>query len=116
MSMLPLPKRRASSHDNEAEQLRLQLSAMKIERDFWVEQARTLQNHLQTVLRGQAAILEQMARQAVLPDDVHAAVAQMGRELRQPLKSVEATVALAAAAREGTQGAYTSVSTQRAMK
>lgn len=93
----------------EAESLRAQLAAMKVERDFWVEQARTLQNHLQTVLRGQASILDQMARSAVGADDVHAAIAQMGQELRQPLTTVEATVALAAAARDGSQGAYTAV-------
>ena len=98
---LPVPAR-------EAESLRAQLAAMKVERDFWVEQARALQNHLQTVLRGQASILEQMARSAVGADDVHAAIAQMGQELRQPLTTVEATVALAAAARDGSQGTYTS--------
>lgn len=97
-----------SKRTSEAEQLRLQLAAMKIERDFWVEQSRTLQNHLQTVLRGQAAILEQIGRSAVGADDVHHAIAQMGAELRQPLTTVEATVALASAAREGSQGAYTS--------
>ncbi|MDR0457840.1 MAG: hypothetical protein LBH10_02240 [Burkholderiaceae bacterium] len=49
----------------EVARLRVQLAAMKVERDFWVEQARALQNHLQTVMHGQAAILEQMAHCAV---------------------------------------------------
>lgn len=98
-----------SKRSSEAEQLRLQLAAMKIERDFWVEQARTLQNHLQTVLRGQASILEQIGRSAVGADDVHHAIVQMGEQLRQPLTTVEATMALAAAARDGSQGTYTAV-------
>ena len=94
-------------------QLRLRLSAMQVERDFWMEQARNIQNHLQTVLRGQANILEQMGRSAVCEDDVHAAIADMGNQLRQPLTTVEATAALAAASRKGSQGAYTSVSGHR---
>lgn len=98
-----------ASKSSEADQLRVQLAAMKVERDFWVEQARTLQNHLQTVLRGQATILEQMAHSAVGADDVHSAIAQMGQELRQPLTTVEATMALATAARDGSQGKYTAV-------
>lgn len=93
----------------EAEALKLKLHAMHMERDFWVEQARTLQNHLQTVLRGQAAIMEQMARSAVAPDDVVAAVDRLALELRKPLTTVEATVALAAVARGGSQGVYTAV-------
>ena len=92
----------------EADQLRMQLAAMKIERDFWCEQARVYQNQLQTTLRAQASILEQMAHSAVGADDVHAAIEEMGRELRRPLTTVAAVEALAAAAREGTQGAYTS--------
>lgn len=88
-------------------QLRLQLSALKMERDFWVEQARTLQNHLQAVLRGQATILEQLARQSVSPDDVKDVIQQLSSELRKPLTTVDATVALCAAVREGTQGTYT---------
>lgn len=96
--------------------LRVQLSAMQVERDFWSEQARALQNHLQTVMRGQADILAQMARSAVCPDDVHAAVAAMGAELRRPLTTVEATMALAAAARDGTQGRYTAVNASNALR
>ena len=93
--------------------LRTRLLAMQVERDFWVEQARTTQNHLQTVLRGQATILEQMARGAVCESDVHTAIADMGSQLRAPLTTVEATMALTAAAREGSQGQYTAVNANK---
>ena len=97
-------------------QLRTRLMAMQVERDFWSEQARTIQNHLQTVLRGQASILEQMSRSAVCEGEVHAAIADMSTQLRQPLTTVEATMALAAAARDGSQGNYTTVNAAQATK
>lgn len=102
-------KPKAPTQAEQIANLELRLSAMQVERDFWCEQARSIQNHLQTVMRGQSAILDQMARSAVCPDDVHAAIASMGAQLRQPLTTVEATAALAAAAREGSQGSYTAV-------
>ena len=89
--------------------LGIQHAAMKQERDFWTEQARSLQNQLQIVYRTQGDIMKQMAHSAVCPDDVHAAIAQMAEELRRPLTTVAAVEALAAAARDGTQGAYTAV-------
>lgn len=94
---------------NDAPRLRLELAALKMERDFWVEQARNLQNHLQTVMRGQAAMLEQMARGGIQESEVMQSIAQVQQELRQPLTSVEAVAALAASIRPGTQGAYTPV-------
>lgn len=97
-------------------QLRTRLMAMQVERDFWSEQARTFQNHLQTVLRSQASILEQMSRSAVCEGEVHAAIADMSTQLRQPLTTVEATMALAAAARDSTQGNYTAVNAGQAAK
>lgn len=93
--------------------LEAQLHALKVERDFWVEQARTLQNQLQTVMRGQAAMLEQMANTSMTSDDVQALCGQIAHELRQPLTTVEASAALAAAARGGSQGRYTPVSGRR---
>lgn len=102
------------SLDEENAQLRTRLMAMQVERDFWSEQARAIQNHLQTVLRGQATILDQMARSAVCEGAVHAAIEDMGQKLRQPLTTVEATMALAAAARDGTQGQYTAVNGNKA--
>lgn len=94
---------------SEAARLRLELAALKVERDFWVEQARNLQNHLQTVMRGQAAMLEQMGRGPIHESDVHAAIQQVAQELREPLTTVEAIAALTAGQRSGTQGAYTAV-------
>ena len=102
-------KPKAADLEAEIAQLRIKLSAMQVERDFWVEQSRTLQNHLQTVMRGQASIMEQLARSAVCEDDVQAAIAGMAQQLRQPLTTVEATMALASSAREGSQGQYTAV-------
>ena len=92
---------------NEEPKLRLEVAALKIERDFWVEQARNLQNHLQTVMRGQAAMLEQMARGGIQESEVLQSIEQVQQELRQPLTSVEAIAALTASIRPGTQGAYT---------
>lgn len=94
---------------SEAARLRLELAALKVERDFWVEQSRNLQNHLQTVMRGQAAMLEQMGRGPIHESDVHAAIQQVAQELREPLATVEAIAALTASQRPGTQGSYTAV-------
>ena len=94
---------------NEVPRLRLELAALKVERDFWVEQARNLQNHLQTVMRGQAAMLEQMAKGGIQETEVLQSIALVQHELRQPLTSVESVVALTATMRPGTQGAYTAV-------
>ena len=89
------------------ELLTLKLAAMQQERDFWCEQARSFQNQLQVVLRGQASILDQMAHSAVCPADVHDEIKRMGEELRRPLTTAGAAAALAAAARVGTQGRFT---------
>ena len=94
---------------DDAPRLRLEIAALKVERDFWVEQARNLQNHLQTVMRGQAAMLEQMARGGIQESEVLQSIAQVQQELRQPLTSVEAVAALTASIRPGTQGTYTQV-------
>ncbi|RRD41613.1 hypothetical protein EII18_08360 [Comamonadaceae bacterium OH3737_COT-264] len=85
------------------------LMSMQMERDFWVEQARSLQNHLATVMRGQSQMLEQMARSSMTSDDVRGCCERIAQELRQPLTTVEATMALAAVVREGSQGRYTPV-------
>ena len=109
-ALMPVAFSNRAEATKQIEHLQVKLSAMQQERDFWCEQARVLQNQLQSVFRGQAAILEQMAHNAVMPDDVHAAIADMGAQLRSPLTTVDATVALAAAARKGSQGTYTAVS------
>lgn len=94
--------------EREVERKKAELAIKGQECEFWTEQARNFQNHLQTVMRGQAAMLEQMARTSMTADDVQQCVAQVSHELRQPLTSIEATKAVISSVRDGTQGAYTS--------
>ena len=110
-AIIPVAFSNRAEATKQIEMLQVKLSAMQQERDFWCEQARVLQNQLQSVFRGQAAILDQMAHNSVMPDDVHAAISDMGAQLRHPLTTVEAAVALSAASRMGSQGAYTAVNT-----
>ena len=109
MSFLKPKKRTLADAERDIEVLRAKLAVVEQEREFWTEQARNYQNHLQTVMRGQASMLEQMARTTMTADDVQQCVAQVSAELRQPLTSIEATKALVSSVREGTQGAYTAV-------
>ena len=88
-------------------------SVCKQECEFWTDQARNLQNHLQTVMRGQANMLEQMARSSMTADDVQACVEKVACELRQPLTQIEATKALVSSVRKDTQGAYTAVNSKK---
>lgn len=108
MSFLKPKKRTLADAERDIERLKAQLLVVEQEREFWTEQARNYQNHLQTVMRGQAAMLEQMARTSMTADDVQQCVAQISHELRQPLTSIEATKAVISSVRDGTQGAYTS--------
>ena len=94
--------------EREIERKKAELAIKGQECEFWTEQARNYQNHLQTVMRGQAAMLDQMARTSMTADDVQQCVAQVSAELRQPLTQIEATKAVISSVREGTQGAYTS--------
>ena len=102
-------KRTLADAERDIERLKAQLLVTKQECEFWTDQARNLQNHLQAVMRGQASMLEQMARSSMTADDVQQCVAQVSAELRQPLTSIEATKAVISSVREGTQGAYTPV-------
>ena len=95
--------------EREIERQKAQLAVKGQECEFWTEQARNYQNHLQVVMRGQAAMLEQMARTTMTADDVQQCVAQVSHELRQPLTQIEATKAIISSVRENTQGAYTPV-------
>ena len=108
MSFLKPKKRTLADAERAIEVLRAKLAVVEQEREFWSEQVRNYQNHLQTVMRGQAAMLEQMARTSMTADDVQQCVTQVSHELRQPLTSIEATKAVISSVREGTQGAYTS--------
>ena len=102
-------KRTLAEAERDIERLKAQLLVVEQEREFWTEHARNCQNHLQTVMRGQAAMLEQMARTTMTADDVQQCVAQVSHELRQPLTQIEATKAVISSVREHTQGAYTPV-------
>ena len=101
-------KRTLADAERDIQRLLAKIAVVEQEREFWSEQARALQNHLQTVMRGQAAMLDQMARTSMTAEDVQLCVAQVSHELRQPLTSIEATKAVISSVREGTQGAYTS--------
>ena len=109
MNLLRPKKRTLADAERDIQRLLAKIAVVEQEREFWSEQARALQNHLQTVMRGQAAMLDQMARTSMTADDVQQCVAQVSAELRQPLTSIEATKALVSSVREGTQGAYTAV-------
>ena len=99
--------------EREVERKKAELAIKSQECEFWTEQARSLQNHLQVVMRGQASMLEQMARSAMTADDVQACVDQVACELRQPLTQIEATKALVSSVREDTQGTYTAVRSKK---
>ena len=109
MSFLKPKKRTLADAERDIERLKAQLAVKGQECEFWTEQARNFQNHLQVVMRGQAAMLEQMARTTMTADDVQQCVAQVSHELRQPLTQIEATKAVISSVRENTQGAYTPV-------
>ena len=100
-------KRTLADAERDIERLKAQLAVKGQECEFWTEQARNYQNHLQVVMRGQASMLDQMARTTMTADDVQQCVAQVSHELRQPLTQIEATKAVISSVREGTQGAYT---------
>ena len=113
MNLLKPKKRTLADAERDIQRLLAKIAVVEQEREFWSEQARALQNHLQTVMRGQAAMLDQMARTSMTADDVQQCVAQVSHELRQPLTQIEATKALVSSVREGTQGAYTAVACQK---
>ena len=109
MNFMKPKKRTLADAERDIQRLLAKIAVVEQEREFWSEQARALQNHLQTVMRGQAAMLDQMARTSMTADDVQQCVAQVSHELRQPLTQIEATKAVISSVREGTQGAYTAV-------
>lgn len=81
--------------------------AVLIERDFWVEQGRSLQNQLQTSQRMYADLFDQLGRGVVTEDSLAENLALASQELRQPLTTVEAIRALTSSMEEVSQGAYT---------
>lgn len=81
--------------------------AILVERDFWVEQGRSLQNQLQTSQRMYAELFDQLGRGVVTEDSLAENLALASQELRQPLTTVEAIRALTSSMEEASQGAYT---------
>lgn len=84
--------------------------AILVERDFWVEQGRSLQNQLQTSQRMYADLFDQfdqLGRGVVTEDSIAENLALASQELRQPLTTVEAIRALTSSMEEASQGAYT---------
>lgn len=96
----------------ELERSRLKQEAMLVEREFWVEQGRNLQNQLQTWQRMYASLYDQIGRGVVTTDSVKEDLAMAADELRQPITSVEAVRAMVAMTDPACQGRYTSVGTR----
>lgn len=80
--------------------------ALLIERDFWVEQGRNLQNSLQTSQRMYADLFDQLGRGVVTNESISDNLALASAHLHQPLTSVEAIRGLTASMHESTQGEY----------
>ena len=80
--------------------------ALLIERDFWVEQGRSLQNSLQTSQRMYADLFDQLGRGVVTNESINDNLALASAHLHQPLTSVEAIRGLTASMHESTQGEY----------
>lgn len=80
--------------------------ALLIERDFWVEQGRNLQNSLQTSQRMYADLFDQLGRGVVTDSSIADNLAMASDHLHQPLTSVEAIRGLTASMDKATQGEY----------
>lgn len=83
--------------------------ALIIERDFWVEQGRNLQNNLQMWQRLYSGMYDQLGKGVVTDQDIADNLALASAQLKQPLTTVEAVRALTASMDAATQGKYTSV-------
>lgn len=84
--------------------------ALLIEREFWVEQSRHLQNQVQQWQRAYAGLLDQLGKGVVTEESIADNLALAAKELREPITSVEAVRSLIALQSDATQGEYTSVS------
>lgn len=100
----------------EAEVRRLQakLDAMVLEREFWVEQSRSLQNHLQNQQRMYSSLLNQLGRSGGVTDaELAENLSMLKDDLLEPITGVEAVRALTAGLSGGCQGEYTAVATNK---
>lgn len=86
-----------------------EIERLRIERDFWVEQGRSLQNQVQTWQRLYAGLLQHIERGGC-DESLKAELENMREELSRPVVGVEAVRALTAMMQGGTQGEYTAVS------
>ncbi|MFW2062740.1 hypothetical protein [Acinetobacter ursingii] len=94
---------------NKIKVLENQQAALLIERDFWVEQGRNLQNALQTWQKMYSGMFDQLGRGVVTDQHIKENLALASEQLRQPLTAVEAIRAFSASWHSATQGNYTSV-------
>lgn len=99
--------------EKENQTLRIRLAASEnkqkallVERDFFVEQGRSLQNQLQLANRMHADLFDQLGRGTVTEESIANNLAMASEELRQPLATVEAVRALTASMDQATQGEY----------
>lgn len=109
MSLRKSPeKKRIEELERQVASLNAKQQALLIERDFWVEQGRSLQNHLQTWQGMYSKLFDQLGRGVVTEQDLTNNLAMVSHELQQPIATVEAVRALTASM-NGVQGQYTSV-------
>lgn len=107
--MLGSAKRELQRLKAENAKLEARTKALLVERDFWVEQGRSLQNQLQTWQRMYSSLFDQLGRGVVTDQTLADNLALASEELRQPIAVVEAARAAFAMAKEDTQGTYTAV-------
>lgn len=93
----------------ENQRLQGKMQAMLVERNFWVEQGRNLQNQLQTWQRMYADLFDQLGRGVVTEQSIADNLALASEELRQPVTGIAAVEALVASQKPDTQGKYTQV-------
>lgn len=98
------------SENVEYAKLKARHQALLIEREFWVEQSRHLQNQVQQWQRAYAGLLDQLGKGVVTEESIADNLALAAKELREPITSVEAVRSLIALQSGTTQGNYTSVS------
>lgn len=118
--MSQIPTLSELAYDNSQLSKRLAISeakqrALLVERDFWVEQGRNMQNALQTSQRMYADLYDQLGRGVVTDESIAENLALASEQLCQPLTTVEAIRALTSTMDKATQGSYTSSNTSRAL-
>lgn len=102
----------AAGKKDVAQSVPFEVHRLRLERDFWVEQSRQLQNQLQQSQALNANLTEFLARtgDGITPDDIRAMLSGITAALREPVVGIEAVRALTAQL-SGGQGAYTALKT-----